>query len=104
MGTFVVQGDAARDVLQVFAVLDVDLSGFRLISNNVWPLPTILAYAEGGINYLGTKGDASCYKTPAEWEAYKQVKNDQYKDVTLSTSWKISLGGITAGSSLKKAA
>lgn len=81
-----------------------DLSGFRLISDNVWPMPTILSYADGGINYVGTAGNGSCYKTPAEWEAYAQVKNDQYKDVTLSTSYKISLGGVTAGADMKMAA
>jgi hypothetical protein len=81
-----------------------DLSGFRVISDNVWPMPTILAYADGGINFVGTKSDSGSYKTPAEWEAYSQVRHDQYNDVTLSTSWKVSLGGITAGSSMKKAA
>ncbi|MEA2709748.1 MAG: hypothetical protein QOF78_2349 [Phycisphaerales bacterium] len=81
-----------------------DLSGFRTICDNVWPMPTILAYADGGINYVGTGADASCYKTPAEWEAYGQVKHDQFQDVTLTSSYKVSLGGITAGASLKKAA
>jgi hypothetical protein len=85
-------------------ILYGDLSGFRTISDNVWPMPTIRSYADGGINYLGTAGNSSCYKTPEEWEAYSQVRNDQYQDVTLSTSYRISLGGITAGADMKMAA
>jgi hypothetical protein len=85
-------------------ILCGDLSGFRTICDNVWPLPTITTYAEGGINYVGTGNNSSCYKTPAEWEAYAQVKHDQYKDVTLSTTYQVSLGGITAGAAMKKAA
>ncbi|MEO6435307.1 MAG: hypothetical protein ABIP55_06045, partial [Tepidisphaeraceae bacterium] len=54
-------------------------------------------YAEGGINFVGTRSNSDCYKTPAEWEAYAQVKNDQYKDVVLSSDYLVSLGGITAG-------
>jgi hypothetical protein len=96
-----VTGSASTAPLQI---LCGDLSGFRAISNNVWPMPTILNYADGGINWVGTAGNSSCYKTPAEWEAYNQVKGDQYKDVTLSTSYCVSLGGITAGANMKMAA
>jgi hypothetical protein len=81
-----------------------DLSGFREISNNIWPEVTILRLADGGINYVGSAGDSSGYKTAAEWEAYSQVKNDMYKDVTLTTSYKVSLGGITAGANMSRAA
>jgi len=85
-------------------ILCGDLSGFRTISDNVWPLPTITTYADGGINYVGTGNNSSCYKTPAEWEAYAQVKNDQYKDVTLSTAYKITVGSVIAGADMKMAA
>jgi hypothetical protein len=81
-----------------------DLAGFRLIANNVWPEPTILDSANGGINYVGDGNGNNGYKTPAEWEAYNVVHNDQYKDVKLGDTYKITLGGITAGASLKKAA
>ena len=85
-------------------ILNKDLAGFRLIANNVWPEPTILDSADGGINYVGTSGGSSGYKTPAEWEAYNVVQNDQYEDVTLGSTYRITLGGVTAGSNLKKAA
>jgi hypothetical protein len=41
---------------------------------------------------------------PAEWEAYTQVKNDQYKDVTLSATYKITVGSVIAGADMKMAA
>jgi hypothetical protein len=81
-----------------------DLSGFKLIANNVWPMPTILTYAQGGINFVGTQMNSGGYKTPAEWDAYACVKNEQYHDCTLTTSYQVSLGGVTAGAAMKRAA
>jgi hypothetical protein len=82
-----------------------DLSGFKVIADNVWPMPTITISAGGGINFVGTSSVVgNNYKTPEEWEALPQVKHDQYKDVTLSTSYMVSLGGITAGADMQKAA
>jgi hypothetical protein len=78
-------------------ILCSDLSGFRVICDNIWPDATILQYADGGINYVGTNSGSSCYKTPSEWEAYSQVRNDQYKDVVLTNCYLVSLGGTTAG-------
>ena len=85
-------------------ILNKDLTGFTLISDNVWPSPTILANADGGINYVGNGTDSSGYKTPAEWEAYSVVQHDQYMDVTLTNSYEASTGGVTAGADMKMAA
>jgi hypothetical protein len=74
-----------------------DLSGFKLIANNIWP--DAIETDDGGINYVG--GD---YKTPAQWEAYQVVQHDQYKDVALGSTYSITLGGVSAGATMKKAA
>jgi hypothetical protein len=81
-----------------------DLSGFRLIANNVWPAATILDAAHGGINYVGDDGNTSGYKTPTQWENYSQVHDDAFKDVTLKDSYMINLNGEAVGSDMKKAA
>ena len=83
-------------------ICNSDLTGFRDIRDNVWPMPTILQYADGGINYVGSSSGTAAYKTPAEWEAYGQVQHDQFKDVTLVGSYMVSLGGITAGADMTK--
>jgi PKD repeat protein len=81
-------------------ILNGNLSGFRVICDNVWPSPTILQFADGGINFVGAVGSSSSYKTPTEWDAYSQVYHEQYKDVTLTSSYMVSLGGITAGADM----
>jgi hypothetical protein len=53
-----------------------DLTGFRSISDNVWPQPTMHDGSGAGINIVGS------YKTATQWEAYVQVDHDQFKDVT----------------------
>ncbi len=73
-----------------------DLNGFRLISDNVWPMPTIGASAHGGINIVGE------YKTADQWEAYVQVKDDVFKDVTLGSTYTVSVDGVTAGAAMGK--
>jgi len=78
-------------------ITNADLSGFRAISDNVWPMPTIDDAANGGINMVGQS-----YVTPTRWENYSQVQHDQYKDVTLTSSYMVSLGGVTAGADMKK--
>ena len=73
-----------------------DLAGFRSISDNVWPQPTMHDGSGAGINIVGS------YKTATQWEAYVQVDHDQFKDVTLSSSYMITLGGTTAGADMSK--
>jgi hypothetical protein len=76
-------------------IADSNLNSFRLISDNVWPMPNALA-GGGGINKVGV------YVSADKWEAYTQVKHDQFKDVTLATNYMVSLGGITAGANMAK--
>jgi len=68
-------------------VFDSDLSSFSTISGNVWPAPTILQYANGGINYVWpTWSNTSGYKSPAAWNAYGVVGTDYFSDVSFNTS------------------
>jgi hypothetical protein len=71
-----------------------DMGSFKEVSNNVWPTS-----AGGSVNAIG--GD---YKTPVEWNAMSMVTNDQFKDLQLTDSNQISVGGIIAGANLKLAA
>jgi hypothetical protein len=84
-------------------VCESDLSSFRLISDNVWPAAKGMAYAQGGINFIGKAMQSAGYQDPAEWEALPQVKHDQFKSYTIGSSYLVSLGGITAGADLKAA-
>jgi len=62
-------------------VWDTDLSSFRKISGNVWPVTANIPFAEGGINYAWTAwSDQQGFKTPAEWEAFPQVIKDYYEN------------------------
>jgi PKD repeat protein len=79
-------------------VYDNDLSSFNKITGNVWPTPTIGAYAEGGINYVWpTWSDSRGYKTQSEWESYAQVGKDYYSDVSFnSTTYAPSSSSVAA--------
>jgi hypothetical protein len=78
-------------------VLDNDLSSFSKIDGNVWPTPTIAAYAQGGINYVWPSWSNSAgYKTPAEWEAYGVVIKDYYQDTAVSSSYAPSTSSVAA--------
>ena len=93
---YVTGGTGSAAPLQIH---DKDLSSFKLITDNVWPMPTFGALAKGGINYVE---DSDGYKTPAEWDAFVQVKHDQYKDVALSSSYMIKLEGVSAGADMDR--
>ncbi|HEX8912401.1 MAG TPA: PKD domain-containing protein, partial [Humisphaera sp.] len=63
-------------------VLAGDLSGFKRIFDNTWPLPaTNIKYAQGGVMWVanGYTGQAG-FKDPTEWLAYPQVDGDVFKD------------------------
>jgi hypothetical protein len=86
-------------------VLAGNLNGFSEISGNIWPTVNALAYANGGTHYLWASwSNSEGYKDGKEWEAYSQVQNDVYQNVTLKNTYTASVGGVTAGSSLDKAA
>lgn len=63
-------------------VLAGDLSGFKRIFDNVWPIPaTNIKYAQGGVMWVSTSisGQAG-FKDPKEWLAYPQVDGDIFRD------------------------
>ncbi|HTL28569.1 MAG TPA: PKD domain-containing protein, partial [Tepidisphaeraceae bacterium] len=66
-------------------VNDDNLNSFKIITNNVWSVGSILSYAQGGINYIWPSwSDARGYQTPTEWNAWSQVGSDIFSKVTLS--------------------
>jgi PKD repeat protein len=78
-------------------VYDTDLSSFRTITNNVWCVPSISDYAQGGINYVWSYwSNASGYKTPAEWESLAQVGKDYYEDPSYGSNYAPSTSSKTA--------
>jgi hypothetical protein len=75
-------------------VYDDNLSSFTKISNNVWPMPSITKYAEGGINYVWPNwSNATGYKTPAEWNSISQVGTDYFEDLSYSSTTFTPTGG-----------
>jgi hypothetical protein len=83
------QGGAAPVV-----VYDTSLASFTKISNNVWPMPTIYAYAQGGINYVWPIWSNSAgYQTPAEWNGLGPVGTDYFEDLTFNTTTFGATGG-----------
>ncbi|MEA2709745.1 MAG: hypothetical protein QOF78_2346 [Phycisphaerales bacterium] len=69
-------------------VYDNSLSSFDKITNNVWAMPTMNKYAEGGINYVWPIwSNAAGYKTPAEWNALGVVGTDYFEDIGVSSTY-----------------
>jgi hypothetical protein len=85
-------------------VTDTDLSSFTEISGNVWPLAQpgpAWADADGGFCYVGkTWGTKGGYKTPTQWNAYRQVGTDYFEDATPHGVYRVTLHGVTAGADL----
>ena len=67
-------------------VQENDLRSFSQITNNVWELPTILPYAQGGINWVGLNLGAEGYRTPTAWNNFAQVGTDYFADTTLNAN------------------
>jgi PKD repeat protein len=84
-------------------VEDNDLSSFSRIDHNVWPMPTIKDYAQGGINYIWpTWSDPAGYMTPSEWNAFGVVGTDYFVD-TAHTGFTPSSSSIAATAGLRYA-
>jgi hypothetical protein len=83
-------------------VANSDLSGFKNISYNVWQSPSqILQWANGGVNWVLTQfGNASGYKSPAEWDSYSQVNNDTFANTPIS-DWRPSVSSVAANYAVK---
>jgi len=76
-------------------VFQNDLSSFTQITNNVWELPTILDYAAGGINWVGTSSGPEGYRTPSVWNNFAQVGTDYFADTRVDGN-RAPLAGQTA--------
>lgn len=89
----------------VIYVEESNLSSFRVISDNIWSAPSAKSYADGGYNYVYSYwANSAGYLTPDEWNAYAVVGDDVFQDVTLTVSYRATVGDTTAGASLKLAA
>ena len=75
-----------------------------MISDNVWPMPTILEYADGGINYVGDREQRRCYKTPAEWEAYSPGQERPVQGRGAEHELQDQRRHVSAGADMKRAA
>jgi hypothetical protein len=84
-----------------------DLSDFREISGNVWPVPaSASAWAlGGGSNFVNSEwGQPGSYLTADEWNACEQVGTDVFENVDPGDAYQVTLGDLVAGSSLPRAA
>lgn len=83
-------------------VLMTSLSSFDRVDANVWEMPTILAWAQGGINWLGAPGtnDASVYHTPNEWNTLPQVGTDYFDDTVLNSQYHVLADQIADGAAV----
>ena len=67
-----------------------DLSSFTKIDGNVWPSTTRgTAYANGGINFVGTSYTDWGHKAPTTWNNMWPVGDDQFRDVSLDEARRI---------------
>src|SRR6185295_9181903 len=82
-------------------VADSDLSSFRLIDGNIWPIANPTRYAQGGVNFVGAAMSAACYCDPGEWNNLPQVGEDSFSNVPTDVqSYSLSVNGRVAGSAL----
>ena len=76
------QAEIANTAAPIY-VADSDLGSFKKISNNVWSVGGILAYAQGGVNYIWPSwSDSRGYQTPTEWNNLSQVGSDSFPSVS----------------------
>ncbi len=63
------------------------LSGWTLVTNNVWQTPaTTTLWSNGGVNFVGTSYISSSELTPDEWNAITPGGSDTFWAVSLNTS------------------
>ncbi|HQY87237.1 MAG TPA: hypothetical protein PK402_01175, partial [Tepidisphaeraceae bacterium] len=67
-------------------VSDSDLSGFKKITNNLWPTGmNAIPWIQGGVNFVGTSMTPDNWLDGGEWNALDKVGEDFFQDVTLSS-------------------
>jgi hypothetical protein len=83
-----------------------DLSSFVQIDRNVWPSPIYIhAWAEGGINYVGSSYTSSGYMTPGQWNALAGVGDDFFMNVSfIPGTYQANIGGKVIGAGTLKLA
>lgn len=69
-------------------IWDADMSNFTAVNANNWGDPSKYAWAQGGINWVGTVSASSSYRTAAEWNALNGVGTDLFVDVGVSGAYK----------------
>jgi hypothetical protein len=86
-------------------VTDTDLSAFKEISHNVWPVPVRFdKYAEGGLNYVWPYwSDSRGYQTYAEWDKWAVVSDERNDNSALDGDLRPRKGTVaaTAGEVIK---
>jgi len=84
----------------IIYVDDNDMRSFSQILDNVWPVPRVIQWANGGVFYVNSEvGIRTGYLTPAQWEATGIPKGDVYDNLILPTgTFEVTLDGFTAGS------
>ncbi len=84
-------------------VTDSDLSGFTLISGNVWPALKDSA-KQAGLNYVGqSMGDPNGFITGQQWDNLPQVSGDLFQDFTVSEAYRLRVGSSVVTPLLKVA-
>jgi PKD repeat protein len=70
-------------------VIEKSTAMFKLVSNNVWPMPSVFnPYAAGGMIYFWTSwAPPSGYYTPAAWNALAQVYNDRFSQIPVTNGY-----------------
>jgi hypothetical protein len=81
-------------------VADSSLRSFKKITNNVWYVGGMGAYAQGGVNYIWpTWSNSAGYQTPTEWNSLSQVGTDIFSKASISSNYSLVSGsaGINQG-------
>jgi Ca2+-binding RTX toxin-like protein len=70
-------------------VIDKAPTMFKLVSNNVWPMPKVFnPYAHGGMMYFWTSwAPPNGYFTPAAWNAFTNVVNDRFSQIAVTSGY-----------------
>jgi hypothetical protein len=79
-------------------VTDTDLSAFKEISHNVWPVPIRFdKYSQGGVNYVWPYwSDERGYQTYAEWDRWAQVSDERFNNSALDSDLRPRAGTVAA--------
>lgn len=80
--------ETGEDRSAIVFVLDHDLAGFTVISDNVWPRPARFKWVADGYHYVWpTWSDAEGYRNPDEWSRFAETTGDVYLNVALDGSF-----------------